>query len=113
MGGPTPPKRQKRSRRVRPTGPKTRAAFAVDAVLTRTGGIEIRRQYAGPFNVEPEDMVNLVSGVVAAWVSTAFPEEDVRAEVKDLLLDTLDRRIATATVTGIEEEPEQIEGEVE
>jgi len=48
----------------------------------------------GPRGVDPADLVNLISGVVSAWLISAFSDEVARMKVKDLLLDSIDRRVS-------------------
>jgi hypothetical protein len=85
----------------------------VDAVLTRTGDIDLRKVYVGPNNVDPEDMVNLISGVTAAAVTFAFPDLDARLAAKAQLLAKLDERISGETQVETMEEAIEDEGEVE
>lgn len=85
-----------------------RAAFAIDAVLTRSGAIDIRRQYFGPKNVEPSDLINLVSGVVAVWLHTAFRDSELRRAATDTLLNSISSRLSDECVTKIIDDAEEI-----
>jgi DNA-binding protein YbaB len=72
-------------------------------VMTRTGNIDVRRLYIGPKNVDPEDMVGLMSAVVAASINTAFLNPEDRKNAKALFLEQVSERIETAREEHVEE----------
>lgn len=75
-------------------GPKPRAAFLVDSVLTRGGIVDIRRIYVGPKNVDPDDMINLLTANLATVMLFAFPEAELREDACVLLLKQLEERLS-------------------
>ena len=76
-------------------GPPPRAAFAVDAVLQRRVDksiVDVKKLYVGPKGLDPMDLVDLMSAVVAGAFVAAIKKEE-QDEARDQLLGLIDRRI--------------------
>ena len=81
-------------RKIKRTGPPPRAGFLADAVLQRSGNVvDIRRIYVGPKDVSPEDLVELLSAVVAVSINNCIKQEEDRKQAKEVLLKKINERI--------------------
>ena len=94
------------------TGPPPRCGFRCDAVLQRGGKVvDIRRLYCGP-KADPDDLVELLSSVIAATMINALPNDSERMEAKAKLIDLLEKRVVynrSILSRKPEEQPEETE----
>ena len=98
-----------------------RAGWSVDCVLTRSGDIEVRKMYVGPREgLDPEDLINLISGTVAASVMLSIRDPLERMLAKSRLINLLDERIVRDDAkppepekAAAEAKPADTEGEAE
>ena len=85
-------------------GPPPRAGFGCDAILERGGQVvNIRKLYVGPSGLDPDDLTEILSAVVAATMINAIPDADTLLESKFLLLRLLDERIQPVKQPAINE----------
>lgn len=94
--------------RRRTQGPPPRAAFAVDAVLQRRvdrSMVNVKKLYVGPKGLDPADLVDLLSAVVAGTFTAAVKKED-QAESRKRLLEFIDSRTRSEEPARVSEIPD-------
>lgn len=93
-------------RKIKNQGPPPRAGFAVDAVLQKSGNIvDIRRIYVGPRNLDPADLVELLSAVVAVAMINCLRDPVALSAAKEDLLKKIDERITVRRDTDAAADP--------
>lgn len=90
-------------------GPPPRAGFGCDAILERGGQVvNIRKLYVGPSGLDPGDLTEILSAVVAATMINAIPDAETLMESKSRLFRLLDERIQPIKQSAINKEPAHV-----